>query len=186
MLYISDIYNQKTEEHLKHLDFSRFKFTDLLDTYWVELRDCITGEQVTVCRPTFVYDNKYRTRTYGVVTASKIRVMNKSFINLLSYLDVERISSYETIPNDAIIATEFSLKNTDCLWYNQITEVSSGRRKVKYFDLFEFLVAVQKLHPENNLYGVGIKHIKLMHGIVVKVTIKKDLTAPITKYMIRR
>lgn len=184
MLYISDIYNQKTEEHLKHLDFSSFKFADLLHIYWVELRDCITDEQVTVCRPTFVYNNKYRTRTYGIVTDSKIRVMHKSFINLLSYINVECLSKYETIPSDAIIATDFCLKNTDCIWYGKIK--SEKRAIVQYLDLFEFLVAVQKLHPENNLYGVGIKHIKLMHDIVVKFTIKKDLTAPITKYMIRR
>ena len=154
MLYISDIYNVFTHEHFKYLDL-RVKNLEFYDSYCVELRDFVTGEQRVLCKPNVVFEAKYRKHQIGIVTASRIHVISKSFINLLSYLDVERVNSSESIPNDVIIATEFNLKNTDCLWYNQITAVSNGRREVKYFDLFEFLVAVQNLHQEINLYGVG-------------------------------
>lgn len=185
MLYISDIYNVFTHEHFKYLDL-RVKNLEFYDSYCVELRDFVTGEKRVLCKPNVVFEYKYRKNQIGIVTANRIHVISKSFINLLSYLDVERVSEYDSIPDDVIIATEFNLKNTDCLWYNQITATSSGRREVKYFDLFEFLVAVQNLHPEVNLYGVGIKYIRLMYDIVLKVIVEKDLTAPITKYMIRR
>jgi hypothetical protein len=153
MLYISDIYNVFTHEHFKYLDL-RVKNLEFYDSYCVELRDFVTGEKRVLCKPNVVFEYKYRKNQIGIVTANRIHVISKSFINLLSYLDVERVSSSENIPNDIIIATEFNLKNTDCLWYNQITATSSGRREVKYFDLFEFLVAVQNLHQEINLYGV--------------------------------
>lgn len=185
MLYISDIYNVFTQEHFKYLDL-RVKNLEFYESYCVELRDFVTGEKRVLCKPNVIFEAKYRKNQIGVVTANRIHVISKSFINLLSYLDVERVSSYDNISNDVIIATEFNLKNTDCLWYNQITVASSGRREVKYFDLFEFLVAVQNLHQEINLYGVGVKYILLMHNILLKITVEKDLTVPITKYMIRR
>ena len=50
---------------------------------------------------------------------------------------------------------------------------------------FEFLVIVQSLHHSINLYGVGTRYIKLSH-VTIKLTVEKDLTVPITKYIIRR
>lgn len=182
MLYISDIYNVMTQEHFKYLDLRGIN----QEFYCVELRDFITGEQRVLCRPSVIFEDKYIKNQIGVVDNTRIHVISRSFIDLLSYLDVERISNSDNIPNDIIISTEFNLKNADYLWYNQITQLSYWKREVKYFDLFEFLVAVQNQHQETNLYGVGIKYIRLMHDIILKVTVEKDLTAPITKYMIRR
>lgn len=120
------------------------------------------------------------------MSPSRIQVISRNFIDLLSYIDVEFICDSDSIPNGTIIATDYCLKTSDCLWYAQITQLFSGNRMMKYFDLFEFLVIIQNLHQDTSLYGVGIKYILLMHNILLKVTIEKDLTVPITKYMIRR
>lgn len=182
MLYISDIYNVETKEHFKHIN-PNIKGQDY---YCVELRDFVTGEQRALCRPAVVLEDRYRRNQIGVVTSSRIHVISRNFIDLLAYLDVEFIRDPDDIPNVAIIATDFNLKNSDCLWYNQVTQLSSGNRKIRHFDLFEFLVAIQNLHQDENIYGVGIKYIMLMHNILLKVTVEKDLTVAITKYMIRR
>lgn len=106
MLYISDIYNVVTQKHFKYID-PNIKPQDF---YCVELRDFVTGEQKVLCRPNVVFEDKYRKHQIGIVTASRIHVISKSFINLLSYLDVECVSEYDSIPDDVIIATEFNLK----------------------------------------------------------------------------
>lgn len=182
MLYISDIYNVVTQKHFKYID-PNIKPQEL---YCVELRDFITGEQRVLCRPSVVMEDKYRKNQIGVVTSSRIHVISRNFIDLLSYLDAEFIRDPASIPINAIMATDFNLKNSDCLWYNQVTQLSSGNRMIKYFDLFEFLVTIQNLHQDINLYRVGVKYILLMHNILLKITVEKDLTVPITKYMIRR
>lgn len=182
MLYISDIYNVVSQKHFKYID-PNIKPQDL---YCVELRDFVTGEQKVLCRPNVIFDDKYRKNQIGLVSPSRIQVISRNFIDLLSYLDAEFIRNTDNIPKGTIIATDYCLKNSDCLWYCQITQLLSGNRMIKYFDLFEFLMTIQNLHQDVNLYGVGVKYILLMHNILLKVTVEKDLTVPITKYMIRR
>mgnify|MGYP003176323371 CR=1 FL=1 len=64
MYYISDIYNSMTQEHFKSL------VTVASDeSYWVELRDCETNEQVVVCKPSIVFEDRYKKHVIGIVTA---------------------------------------------------------------------------------------------------------------------
>ena len=72
------------------------------------------------------------------------------------------------------------------MWYAKMTPLTySGGWQMKYLNLFEFLVALQTSRPDINFYEVGIKYIKLSK-VIIKVTVEKDLTVAITKYMIRR
>jgi hypothetical protein len=91
----------------------------------------------------------------------------------------------EDIQDNLILAKDYNLKNTDLLWYNRVVVPTFGGKKVEYFNLFEFLVIVQNLYPSINLYWVGTRYIKLSH-VTIKLTVEKDLTVPITKYIIRR
>lgn len=182
MYYISDIYNSMTQEHVKSLvTVSSDEF------YWVELRDCETNEQVVVCKPSIVFEDRYKNHVIGIVTAYTIQVINRSFLNLLSYIDVKYLKSSEVrdIPRNAIIDIGFNVRNSNGLWYSPATPLRTVGKQ-KYFSLFEVLVKLQNQHQDLNIYGVGVKYLRTRLGGIIKVTVKKDLTLPITKYMIRK
>lgn len=181
MLYISDIYNVETKEHFKHINPNiRGQVY-----YCVELRDFVTGEQRALCRPNVVLENKY-IHSLGVVNPNRLQVLERSFIDLLSYVDVEFAEDNAIVTNNMILAHNFILKNKDFMWYAKMTPLTySGGGQMKYLNLFEFLVALQTSRPDINFYEVGIKYIKLSK-VIIKVTVEKDLTVAITKYMIRR
>lgn len=145
--------------------------------YCVELRDFTTGEQRAMCMPKVVVAEEII--PFGVVNPNRLQVLERSFIDLLSYINDKPIQG------NLILAKDYNLKNTDLLWYNHVVVPTFGDKKVEYFNLFEFLVIVQSLHPSINLYGVGTRYIKLSH-VTIKLTVEKDLTVPITKYIIRR
>lgn len=179
MLYISDIFNVDTKEH-----YDRIKsFTQAQMMYCVELRDFTTGEQRAMCMPKVVVAEEII--PFGVVNPNRLQVLERSFIDLLSYINIEMIDCDKPIQGNLILAKDYNLKNTDLLWYNHVVVPTFGDKKVEYFNLFEFLVIVQSLHPSINLYGVGTRYIKLSH-VTIKLTVEKDLTVPITKYIIRR
>lgn len=183
MYYISDIYNSMTQEHVKSL------VTVVSDeSYWVELRDCETNEQVVVCKPSIVFEDRYKKHVIGIVTAYTIQVINRSFLNLLSYIDVKYLKSSEicNIPKNAImIDIGLNVRNSNGLWYSPATPLQRGAKQ-KYLSLFEVLVKLQNQHQDLNIYGVGVKYLRARLGGIIKVTVKKDLTLPITKYMIRK
>ena len=179
--YISDIYNVKTNKHFKYIDPKSIS----PEYYCVEIRDIVTDEQIALCRPDDVLEDKYRC-SFGVVNPNRLQVLEHSFIDLLSYINVERVDCDKAIQGNLILAKDYNLKNTDLLWYNHVVVPTFGQhKKIEYFNLFEFLVIVQSLYPSINLYEVGTKYIKLSH-VTLKIAIEKDLTIPITKYMIRR
>lgn len=178
--YISDIYNVKTNKRFKYINTKSISS----EYYCVEIRDTATDEQIALCRPDEMLEGKYRC-SYGVVNPNRLQVLERSFIDLLSYLSIEMIKCDEDIQDNLILAKDYNLKNTDLLWYNRVVVPTFGGKKVEYFNLFEFLVIVQNLYPSINLYGVGTRYIKLSHA-TIKLTVEKDLTVPITKYIIRR
>lgn len=178
--YISDIYNVNTNKHFKYIDPKSIS----PEYYSVEIRDIVTDEQIALCRPDEALEDKYRC-SFGVVNPNRLQVLERSFIDLLSYINIEMIDCDKPIQGNLILAKDYNLKNTDLLWYNHVVVPTSGDKKVEYFNLFEFLVIVQSLHPSINLYGVGTRYIKLSH-VTIKLTVEKDLTVPITKYIIRR
>lgn len=178
--YISDIYNVKTNKRFKYINTKSIS----PEYYCVELRDTVTDEQIALCRPDEVLEDKYRC-SFGVVNPNRLQVLERSFIDLLSYLSIEMIKCDEDIQDNLILAKDYNLKNTDLLWYNRVVVSTFGGKKVEYFNLFEFLVIVQNLYPSINLYWVGTRYIKLSH-VTIKLTVEKDLTVPITKYIIRR
>lgn len=178
--YISDIYNVKTNKRFKYINQKSISS----EYYCVEIRDTATDEQIALCRPDEMLEGKYRC-SYGVVNPNRLQVLERSFIDLLSYLNIEMVKCDENIQDNLILAKDYNLKNTDLLWYNRVVVPTFGDKKVEYFNLFEFLVIVQSLHPSINLYGVGTRYIKLSH-VTIKLTVEKDLTVPITKYIIRR
>ena len=54
--YISDIYNVKTNKHFKYIDPKSIS----PEYYCVEIRDTVTDEQIALCRPDEVLEDKYR------------------------------------------------------------------------------------------------------------------------------
>lgn len=181
MLYISDIYNVETKEHFKHIN-PNIKGQVY---YCVELRDFVTGKQRALCRPAVALENRYK-NSLGVVNPNRLQVLERSFIDLLSYIDVEFAEDSEIRADNVILAPSFVLKNKDFMWYAKKAQLAySGGGQVTYLNLFEFLVALQTSRPDINFYEVDIKYIKL-GKVIIKVTVEKDLTVAITKYMIRR
>ena len=183
MYYISDIYNSMTQEHVKSL----VTVSSGDEFYWVELRDCETDEQVVVCKPSIVFEDRYKNHVIGIVTAYTIRVINRSFLNLLSYVDVKYLKSSETrdIPKNAMIDIGLNVRNSNGLWYSPATPLHTVDKQ-KYLSLFEVLVKLQNQHQDLNIYEVGVKYLRTRLGGIIKVTVKKDLTLPITKYMVRK
>lgn len=183
MLYISDIYNVETKEHFKSLDPN----TKSQLYYCVELRDFMTGQQVALCRPAVVLEDKYR-QASGVVTSNRLQVLERSFIDLLWYIDVKIVNNSNLNKKNLLTSKDLYLKNTDCLWYVKATTLGSGNTSIKYLNLLEFLVELQNQFPNEKIYGVGERYVALNRNgvVVIKIIIEKDLTVPITKYMIRR
>ena len=106
---------------------------------------------------------------------------------MLSYIDVKYLKSSEVcnIPRNVIIDIGFNVRNSNGLWYSPATPLRTVAKQ-KYLSLFEVLVKLQNQHQDLNIYGVGVKYLRTRLGGIIKVTVKKDLTLPITKYMIRK
>lgn len=109
MLYISDIFNVDTKEH-----YDRIKsFTQAQMMYCVELRDFTTGEQRAMCMPKVVVAEEII--PFGVVNPNRLQVLERSFIDLLSYINIEMIDCDKPIQGNLILAKDYNLKNTDLL-----------------------------------------------------------------------
>lgn len=179
MLYISDIFNVDTKEH-----YDRIKsFTQAQMMYCVELRDFTTGEQRAMCMPKVVVAEEVN--PFGVVNDGNLFVVDSQFRDLLSYIDVEVVPLSQRDRAKCFDYTKFRGIDTYGLFFEKhISSISELGSKMN-FNLIELLVAVQSHYPDIKMYEADVKYIRLRNSCI-KVTFDKDMTAPITRYKIRR
>lgn len=82
--YISDIYNVKTNKRFKYINPKSIS----PEYYCVELRDTVTDEQIALCRPDEVLEDKYRC-SFGVVSQDGSLVLNSLYSTLEMVFDVD-------------------------------------------------------------------------------------------------
>lgn len=193
MLYISDIYDANTGQHLSSVRYSFLhKQVDIIYTICDLVTDKVIGK--------YKMDNLYEAEELiGYVRCTQddyiMMKCNKDFLNLLNYIDVEEDFEHTSFElsvkyNRQVYPLDF-VKGVDnlglCLYEASLHPSRVSGSPVNIVDV---IVQYNQRHPEYDLlhsrdFYFSYENTKIMGKKIYHITFDKDLSIELTKYAIK-